>query len=101
MRTLIVLFNLKHPDAIVDYERWAREVDVPTASSLPSVDKFEVLKAGGLLGGGTAPYQYVEIIRVNDMTQFGTDVDTPAMRKVAAQFAAFADKPLFVITESL
>jgi hypothetical protein len=99
--TLIVLFNLKNPAAVADYERWAREVDVPTAGSLSSVERFEVLKAKGLLGGGASPYQYVEIIRVRDMVQFGVDAATAAMQKVAAQFQAFADNPLFLLTDPL
>jgi hypothetical protein len=99
--TLIVLFNLKNPAAVGDYERWAREVDLPTAGSLPSVERFEVLKANGLLGGGASPYQYVEIIRVKDMARFGVDAATAAMQKVAAQFQAFADNPLFLVTDPL
>lgn len=101
MTTLIVLFNLKNPAAAADYERWAREVDLPTASSLPSVERFEVLKAAGLLGGGVSPYQYVEIIGVKDMAQLGVDVASAAMQKVAAQFQAFADQPKFIIAGPL
>ena len=101
MTTLIVLFNLKNPAAAADYERWARTVDLPTAGSLPSVDKFEILKSHGLLGGTAAPYQYIEVLRINDMTQLGKDVATPRMQEVSAQFQSFADNPLFIVTESL
>jgi REDY-like protein HapK len=99
--TVIVLFNLKDAQQRADYERWAREVDLPTASALPSVDKFEVLKASGLLTGGASPYEYVEILRINNMAQLGTDVGTPTMQQVSAQFQAFADKPLFIMTTAL
>ena len=101
MTTLIVLFNLKNSAAAADYERWAREVDLPTAGSLPSVERFEVLKAKGLFGGGDSPYQYVEILRIRDMDRFGEDVASSAMQKVAAEFQTFADRPQFLITESL
>ena len=101
MTTVIVLFNLKDASRAADYERWAREVDMPTAGALPSVSKFEVLKAAGLLTGGPSPYQYVEILRFNDMAQLGKDVGTPTMQQVSAQFQAFADNPLFIITQSL
>lgn len=101
MTTLIVLFNLKDAAQREAYERWARDVDVPTAGALPSVDKFEVLKASGLLTGGPSPYEYVEILRINDMTQLGADVGTPAMQAVSAQFQAFADNPLFIVTQAL
>lgn len=102
MTTVIVLFNLKEPARRGDYERWAREVDLPTAGALPSIDKFEVLKASGLLGGGApSPYEYVEVLRINDMAQLGQDVSTPTMQQVAAQFQAFADNPLFIVTQPL
>jgi hypothetical protein len=99
--TVIVLFNLKDAGQREAYERWAREVDLPTAGGLPSVDTFEVLKASGLLTGGPSPYEYVEILRINSMEQLGKDVGTPVMQKVAAQFQAFADKPMFIVTGSL
>ena len=35
MTTVIVLFNLKDASRRADYERWAREVDLPTAGALP------------------------------------------------------------------
>ena len=101
MTTLIVLFNLKDAARRSDYERWAREVDLPTAGALPSVDKFEVLKASGLLTGGPSPYEYVEILRINNLAQLGADVGTPTMQSVSAAFQAFADNPLFILTESL
>ncbi len=101
MTTLIVLFNLKDASRRAEYERWAREVDLPTAGSLPSVAGFEVLKASGLLTGGPSPYEYVEVLRVKNMTQLGTDIATPTMQQVAAQFQAFADSPLFIMTEAL
>ena len=101
MTTVIVLFNLKSAAARADYERWAREVDLPTAGALPSVEKFEVLKATGLLTGGASPYEYIEILRIKDMNQLGKDVGTEAMQKVSAQFQAFADKPLFILSEAL
>jgi hypothetical protein len=101
MTTLIVLFNLKDASRRDEYERWAREVDLPTAGALKSVDAFEVLKASGLLTGGPSPYEYVEVLRINSMEQLGQDIGSPTMQQVAAQFQAFADNPLFIVTSSL
>ncbi len=101
MFTVVVLFNLKDAEARAQYERWAREVDLPGAGSLASVAQFELLRTQGLIGGGAAPYEYIEILRVRDMAQFGRDVATPMMQRIAAQFRAFALDPLFILTESL
>ncbi len=102
MTTLVVLFNLKDRTQVEAYEKWAKETDIPTAGNLPSVDKFEVLKSQGLLmAEGEPPYQYIEILRINDMEQLGKDVQTEAMQKVASEFQGFADNPTFIITENL
>lgn len=101
MTTIIVLFNLRE-DADKDaYEYWAKTTDLPTASKLPSVDKFEVLRTTGLLGGGDAPYQYIEVLQINDLEQLGKDAATDAMLKITAEFVTFADNPQFILTESI
>ncbi|MCU7995475.1 REDY-like protein HapK [Shewanella glacialipiscicola] len=102
MTTLVVLFNLKSDTDHAAYEQWAKTTDIPTAGGLASVDRFEVLKAQGLLmSDSPSPYQYVELIEVNDMQQFGQDVQSDVMQKVAAQFQRFADNPLFILTQAL
>jgi hypothetical protein len=99
MTIIIVLFNLKDGAEATDYEQWARTTDLPTVNKLESVKKFSVLKSTGLLGGGAAPYQYVEIIDLHSLERLGADIRSEAMRKVAAEFSKFADEPLFIVTE--
>lgn len=101
MAKIIVLFNLKPGVSVADYEKFARETDLPIVNKLPSVRHFEVLKSQGLLGGGTAPFQYIEIIDLNSLEQLGQDVSTETMQKVAATFRSMADSPQFIVTESL
>jgi REDY-like protein HapK len=99
--TIIVLFNLKPGVDRAAYERWARDTDLPIVNGLESVDGFEVLRTAGLLSGGAAPYQYVEIIRVNDMQAFGRDLASDDIQRVAAEYRDFADAPLFIASEAL
>lgn len=100
--TLIVLFNLKPGVSIDDYERWARDTDLPTVRALDSVQKFEAHRVTGLLGAdGPAPYQYVEVLRVSDMARFGSELASETMQRVAGQFQGFADQPFFMLTESV
>lgn len=102
MSTLIVLFNLKRGVSAADYEAWARATDIPAVGALASVERFEVLKSVSVLGSGAAaPYQYIERIVVRDMEQLGADIATPAMQEVAAAFQAFADDPVFIVTDRL
>ncbi|QBY04580.1 REDY-like protein HapK [Thalassotalea sp. HSM 43] len=102
MTTIVVLFNLQNGVSEADYQQWAKETDLPTAGGLPSVDSFEVLRSEGLLmSEETPPYQYIEILKINDMEQFGKDVSTEIMQKVAAEFQSFADQPMFIMTSKL
>jgi REDY-like protein HapK len=101
MSTLIVLFNLKEGVTASDYEKFAKEIDVPTVSALKSIDDFKVFKTSGVLGAPEVkpPYQYCEIIDVNDMERLFEDISTEKMQKIAAQFQGFADNPMFIVSE--
>ena len=102
MSKLIVLFNLGSDADRVAYEEWARQTDLPTVRGLPSVDSFDVLAVSGLFGSdASAPYEYVEIIDINSLEQFGDDVSTETMGKVASEFQSFADNPIFMLTNNL
>lgn len=99
MTTLIVLFRLKPGTDPAAYEAWAHSTDLPIVRDLPSIDRFDVYKVAGLLGQeAQAPYDYVELIDVSDMTQFGADVGTDTMARVAGEFRQFADNPVFMLT---
>lgn len=99
---IIVLFNLKPGTDAAAYEEWARNRDLPNVRALTSIDDFEIFRTTGLLGSdAAAPYRYIEIIDVNDMDDFGKQVGSETMQKVAGEFQAFADNPLFILTEQL
>lgn len=100
MVKVIVLFNLKADASRADYEAWAQDRDAPTVTGLGSVDDFQVFRTTGLLGSDDpAPYQYVELIDVNDMTAFGGDVASAVMQEVGAEFQAFAESITFMLAE--
>ena len=101
MTPIIVLFNLKSGVSPEAYESWARSTDLPIVRGLKSIAGFDVYKSKGLLRGGDAPYQYVEMIMVKDMTAFGTDVADATMQRVAGEFRTYADDPTFILCEQL
>ncbi len=100
MPSLVVLFNLKNAAAAAAYEQWAQNTDVPTVKKLGSVDDFKVYRMGNILGTDTpSPYQYCEVIEVNNLDGLFADIGTKTMQQVAAEFQAFADNPLFILAE--
>ena len=102
MTRIVVLFNLKVEADKEAYETWARSTDLPVVRALPSVDGFTVHPVNALLGSDAPPpYQYVEIIDVTDMEQFGRDIASETMQRIAGEFQAFTDNPVFLLTGSL
>ncbi|MGB3455231.1 MAG: hypothetical protein WBA35_02635 [Litorimonas sp.] len=100
---ILVLFNLKDGVTRERYEDWAKTKDIPGVNALRSVDTFDVYRNTGLLfGDGEPPYQYFEILDINDMDAFGADASTEAMQAVAAEFQNELTKDLvFLTTEKL
>ena len=102
MATLIVLFNLKSDVFKEVYENWAKTTDLKVVRELKSIDSFEVFESQSLLGDeAKPPYQYVEVLQVNDMDVFGAETSTDQMGEVAKQFQSFADNPLFMLTKNI
>jgi hypothetical protein len=102
MTKIIVLFNLKPNVSRQEYEAWARQTDLPIVRALPGVDSFDVLRTTGLLGAdASAPFQYIEILNVGDLEAFQGAVASETMQRVADEFQALADNPIFITTEDL
>lgn len=99
---IVVLFNLKDGVDVAEYESWAKSTDLPTVQGLKSIDNFEVFRTTGIMGTeDSAPYRYIEIIDVGDMDTFGSEVGTDTMQRVAGEFQALADNPMFITTEHI
>ncbi len=98
---IVALFNLRHGVTREAYEEWARTVDIPTVRSLGSIGSFEVFRGISTLGSDApSPYDYIEIIDVDDMAGFGGDVASETMQAIAATFRSMADV-VFILTERL
>ncbi len=102
MAALVVLFNLKDKSSKGAYEKWAQNTDVPTVKGLASVDDFKVYHLQNIMGTeNPSPYEYCEIIDINDMAKLGKEIATETMQKVASEFQEFADNPTFIISEQI
>ncbi len=102
MSNVLVLFNLQEGVDVEEYERWAKTRDLPIARNLSSVDQFNVLKTNGMFGtDAPAPYQYVELLQVNDFEKLGAEAGEGEMAKVASEFAGFADNPQFIVLQDI
>lgn len=98
---IIVLFNLKPGVDPAAYEAWVRDTDYPGTRGLGSVEGFTTYRTTGTLGGGAAPFHYVEVIDIVGLEPFLADVATEAVQRLAERFGAFADNPHFITTEAV
>ena len=48
-----------------------------------------------------APFQYIEVIEVNNDDGLAGDFEGPIMQKIGEEFLEFADAPLFIAAEAL
>jgi REDY-like protein HapK len=100
MASVIVLFNLRDGVDREEYERWARRRDSPTVNGLPSVNGFRVQRATGILGSeAEPPYEYIEILDFDDLGALTGDISAEPMQVIAAEFARYAESPVFILTE--
>ncbi len=98
---IVVLVNLKPGMSRPAYEQWARTADLPTVNGLRSVTRFDVFEATGLLGAADKPpYDYIEVLDIDDMALFEEEVATETMTSIAAQFQDWCH-PVFVTTRRL
>lgn len=95
MTRMVVLFNLREGVNVEDYERWAREQDAVAVRGLPSIDDFRIIRIAGAMSG-ESPYQYVELVQINDMDQFAQDVAGEEMTRIAGEFQRWAENPTFI-----
>ena len=98
MAIMVVLFNLKPGVTPEQYERWARETDVPAVNALDSVERFRVYRSLGLLGSDAKPpYADMELVEIADLEKLGTDAATEKMQQITQQFQAMADNPIWIL----
>ena len=86
---VIFLSTLREGADVEEYERWIREVDYPTARSLPSVVSYNVFRVSGAIRGG-APCNYVELVEVSDFLRYREELQTmPGRTKFLEELNTF------------
>jgi hypothetical protein len=91
MTSHVFFLNSLRPGAeAADYERWLRDVDYPTARSLPSIKSYNVVRVDGPLREASAPYDYVEIVEIQDLENYRQDIaGLPGRAQFVEQLRSF------------
>jgi hypothetical protein len=73
-----------------EYERWLREVDYPTARSLPAIKSYQVVRVDGPLRAARVPCDYVEIVEITDLEGYRLDIAAlPGREQFVEQLRSF------------
>jgi hypothetical protein len=73
-----------------EYERWLREVDYPTARSLPAIKSYYVVRVDGPLREAGVPCDYVEIVEITDLEHYRQDIAAlPGREQFVEQLRSF------------
>lgn len=100
--TLIVLNKLKSGADREAYETWAAEVDKPgVTGAFASVEDWHLYRAVANLGGPELPFDYIEVVSVNDAEQLAKDVQSDTAADLSRQLAEFCEAPTFVLTDQV
>jgi hypothetical protein len=91
MTTHVFFLNaLREGAEASEYERWLREVDYPTARSLPAIKSYQVVRVDGPLREDPAPCDYVEIVEITDLEHYQRDIATlPGREQFIEQLRSF------------
>lgn len=91
MTSRVFFFNrLNENVAAADYERWVREVDYPTARSIPAIASYEVVRVDGPLRDAGVPYDYIEVVEIADVDAYRADLaGLPDREEFVAQLRSF------------
>ncbi|MGR5239012.1 hypothetical protein [Vibrio alfacsensis] len=101
-KMLIVFFNLKSTTDEPLYLKWAKESDLPTVNKLSSVSSFEVFKGISMFGQDQpSPWDYFEVIHIDSVDAFLSDIQTEEMQKIVEQFQSFTEDAHFIVTENI
>ncbi len=100
MAALVVLFDLKDEASKEAYEKWATTTDIPTVKGLSSIDDFKLYRLNSVMGSTERPpFQYCEVIDINNMEKLGNELASETMQRVAGEFQSFAHNPIFIVAE--
>lgn len=80
-----------------EYEQWVREVDLPTARAIPSVNRYDVVRIDGALRDNEVPYDYIEILEVTELETYRRELEEiPDRAGFSAQWRSFVGEVIAV-----
>src|SRR5205814_8506329 len=96
------LVTLKRGQDPVAYERFLREVDYPLTASLLPVRAYRATRVDGrLFGGGSPPYQFLDVIDVEDVAAYRAALEspTPEVRSLLDRVAEWVEESVALYGE--
>ena len=92
MPTVFFLARLRPGVAQDAYERWVREFDYPTASSIPSIVSYRTHRLIGPYRKADVHYDYIEVVEVTDIEAYRRDLqELPQAQELRRQIVQYLE----------
>lgn len=101
MPVVFFLNRLRPGASAAGYERWVRDVDYPTARSLPPIKSYVVAKMAATLDGQPAPYDYIERVEITDIDDYRAALADPSMEAFAKVWSSHIGESVAVFGEEI
>lgn len=74
MPTVFFLARLREGVDPAAYEQWVRDVDYPTAHSIPSIMSYKTHRLAGPFRQAEVSYDYIEVVEVTNLDDYRRDL---------------------------
>lgn len=101
MPVVFFLNTLRPGVSSEDYEHWVREVDYPTARSLPPITSYVVARMAATLDDQSAPYAYVERVEVTNIDHYRAVLADPSMAAFAKEWSSYVGESIAIFGEEI
>ena len=73
-----------------EYEAWIRRVDYPVARAQGAIESYTVTRIDGTLsGGGSSPYDYLEVIEITDLDAYQALGELPEFKQLLQEWSQY------------
>lgn len=92
-KRVFFLTRLREGVDVDEYERFLREVDYPETQRLLPVSYYRATRIEGrAISEGESPYQYIEVLDVDDFEAYQAAFSQPEVGELAAKVFSYVDQ---------
>jgi REDY-like protein HapK len=103
MARRVFFLNRLHEGAdAAEYEAWIRGVDYPVARAQDAITSYTVTRIEGTLSGeGESPYDYLEVIEIEDLEAYRALGEKPEFEQLLREWSEYVAEAVMIHGEEI